>query len=198
LNKLFTCLPALLAWSANACGGPTVETAIDARPLIPQTADVEDASYQPCSIGTADFPIPKAQPAVDMLVGKYLGECADRLFPALDSIYVGEERDESWARPLEEKIRQVTAPITGLTIAGDCRRSLCRFDFMYANPEIRGRLVVEFNRPLIDSVKDTPLSVGIVYSASLTGYMVYVYNDANPATFVEQLMNLMSSREVRQ
>lgn len=194
MNKLLSCLAALLVWSANACGEPTVKTGIEAHSSILRTAGVEGTSYQPCSIGTADFPMPQTQSTVDELVGRYLTECGSRLFAALYRIYSGEKRDESWAGPLEEKIRRAAAPITGLTIAGDCRRSLCRFDFVYSNPQNAHQLVVEFNRPLIASLKDTPLAVGIVYSPSPTGYMVYLYNDASPAVFVEQLVTLMSSR----
>ena len=130
-------------------------------------------------------------PELDALMSIYLLRCSNKLFAALDTIYEDEERNESWATMLEEKIEKATRA-AGPALTGACRSSLCRFDIDTTRPSDCNPRFAQFNRGLIDSVSGTKLQVSILYRPTRTGCNTrYFYSTVMPPAFLEPLRRRM-------
>jgi hypothetical protein len=145
------------------------------------------APHSACSAkpdGTSTKPLSPVE--VSALVQGYMLRCSDKLFSAMDEIYQQEERDETWATKLEEKIGQATGA-GGARLKGVCRTSLCRLDPDTSQPGACNRSDV--NHSLIMSVSGTELEGEIIYR--FTPCSRFFYAQDGPPAFVEPLRQRM-------
>jgi hypothetical protein len=104
----------------------------------------------------------------------------------LDEIYEEEERNESWATKLEEKIDQARGE-GGVRLKGVCHTSLCRLDTDTSQPGACNR--ADVNHSLVMSVAGTELEGEIIYR--FTPCSRYFYSLDGPPAFLEPLLQRM-------
>jgi len=152
---------------------------------------VELAASRSCKIDSAKFP--KAQTDVgDLteLMYTYISACHADL-SAIDSVFEAERRDGQWAGALEHNIKEVAAKLEGLTMKGDCRRSLCRIDFASASLEQNYTNTLELHNRLLALLRGTPDDVGWINVPTPSGIREYFFSKNLPAPFVEPFLNKM-------
>jgi hypothetical protein len=151
----------------------------------PQTASRTDSlSPQPVCTAKADANSrkPLSPGEVSALVQGYGLRCPDKLFSSLDEIFQEEERDESWAAKLEEKIGKATGA-DGAHLKGVCHTSLCRLDPDTSQPGACNR--ADVNHSLVMSVTGTELEGEIIYRFTPCSRFFYALD--GPPAFVEPL-----------
>jgi hypothetical protein len=149
-------------------------------------------SSSSCEASGGDIPAElHSQSELAALITQYMLRSPDRLFSALDEIYVHEERDEAWASKLEEKV-SLAVHQAHLQAKGDCRSSLCRFNFESPSAEGCSHLGIEFNGPIINSTMNTEFEVNMVQRATPNGCTKYIYSMVVPPAFLEPLRRKMN------
>jgi hypothetical protein len=150
-------------------------------------------SLNNCAVDTSDIGDPLTASGLQSLVSKYLWTttCSGKLRSSLERIFARETRADRWAAPLEGRVRASAAELSGVTIAGECHTSLCRYDVTLAESGNRGNQLFSFDRKVISSVKNTELAVDSVHFGVPSRYRTYFYSTVVPAAFVKPLRQLM-------
>lgn len=150
-------------------------------------------SLNSCAVDTSDIGDLLTASSLQSLVSKYLWTttCSGRLRSSLERIFARERRVDRWAAPLEERVGASAAELSGVTIAGECHTSLCRYDVTLAESGNRGNQLFSFDRKVISSVKNTELAVDSVHFGVPSRYRTYFYSTVVPAAFVKPLRQLM-------
>jgi hypothetical protein len=145
-----------------------------------------------CKIETTDIVEPPNGVDVDKLLYRYLIACREKLNRDLDSIYAAEKRDQEWAAPIEEKVRQ-TAAMQAVTISGDCHTSLCRFSVEL--PSAQGHSAqLSFDHSLVSSLGKSGHAVSTVYFSTPKANIVeYVCSNVAPVAFIGSLRMKMEN-----
>ena len=82
------------------------------------------------------FHAPASSREVSDLLGAYWARNAELLLNAADLLYQEEQRDESWADPLELKFRSDINVVGSVAlVSGECRASLCRYSVRIVGAE---------------------------------------------------------------
>jgi hypothetical protein len=156
---------------------------------VPAAAGAEMA----CVVSTEEFARPLATVRdLSLLMGKYFSRCHTDL-SVLDSAFDAEPRDERWAAPLEDRIKQAATAVGGLTLSGQCHRSLCRIDFEAADVAYCYSQLLKFSQRLRPLLKGTLYAVGGDYVPMLPrGYREYFYSELLPPAFLASFRQRMS------
>jgi hypothetical protein len=156
---------------------------------------------QGCASEVIDSLIPPGTSEINTAILEYQGNplCRDRLFPALDKVFLHEQRDEQWAAALEARIKRAAADtgIQGLVVTGECHASLCRYDVHY-NPNGQNMMSVReaINERIFAALDHSRYEIRDMSEvAPGGGYRSYFYSTINPLFFAP-LRKEMESRAV--
>lgn len=130
---------------------------------------------------------------VDRVVAGYFSHCMDRTTVTLGAIYSAERRNPVWADPLEAKINEVaeSSGLNSLTMTGDCRASLCRYDVKLSPADLAAwKRTGPHMLGLLGPVTKAHLSVGGIERVTPTGFICLFYSGASPA-FLEPFRSRM-------
>lgn len=153
----------------------------------------EPASSPSCKVSTMDIAVPTSANDIQAIMTRYGSrpECTPLLHSALESIFIGEERAEGWAGPLERKVKDATAAVHGAKIAGGCHTSLCRYDIELTPSVESAGSPNQIDHLIIDATARTPFQVESIHFGSTFKYRSYFYSTVPVAAFVEPLRRRM-------
>jgi len=107
-------------------------------------------------------------------------------------VYAAEERDEGWAVPLEDTIKQTVVGFPGLRVAGECRSSLCRLKTSIAVGK-SSKNQLDFADALIVKLRGTPQEASYFAVSVQSGMVIYLFSILMPPPFLEPFLNKMKN-----
>jgi hypothetical protein len=157
------------------------------------------SSGQACTVDipAASDPVHN-QEDLDTLMRDYFAVCYADL-SVIDRVFDDETPDEQWARRIEKEIADVAAEVHGLTVEGECRRSICRFDFISSNGKDNLALLLQFNQIFIPRIKRSKDSIGCSnIPAGVNVSREYFYSEVLPVAFISAFLERMGRPSAQQ
>jgi hypothetical protein len=170
------------------------------KELRGSVANPDEASAELATLS----PLPTTPGEVNRMLSSYFGRFGVAIFfPAVDSLFEEEVRNDDWAVSLEKKFTDDAESIGGMTVsAGGCREGLCRFVVDFPGDKHRMTALFEFEQRFVGTSSKHDHKVALYYEAEGSQRCVMYVFSLNPrAAYVEKLHEMfevgMSSGESR-